>query len=396
MLPFLRIAAGRFVRPWTDGPSAELPRGHLPALDALRGAAIVLVTLYRFGGGSEGPASVVASDGLLELGARGVDLFFVLSGFLITGILFDSKGRAHYFRNFYARRALRIFPLYYLTLAALLLVLPRLAPLLAGPFQPAIERQSWLWLYSANVVQGTEGRWLLGPLNHFWSLAIEEHFYLLWPAVIFCLSRRAAMRLCLVLAVACVAGRAAWLAGGYSNVAAEVLTPLRMEGLLLGSWLALAAREPRMFGVLQKFALPALLLCGGLAIAADLSEKRWLRLPDAVWSVAFAALLILLISAKRSSWLGRFGQLRMLRFFGQYSYAMYVFQLPLIYLVAPVVSAAGLSVALGGVWLGQAVYCALLFSLTTLAAVVSWHCFERHVLKLKHRFEAKPLVRLAA
>src|SRR5437868_8736130 len=92
--------------------TTDLPRGHIPALDAIRGLAIVVVTLYRFGGGGEGPASALDHHPwLIALGQRGVDLFFVLSGFLITGILFDAKGKEHYFRNFYVRRALRIFPL---------------------------------------------------------------------------------------------------------------------------------------------------------------------------------------------------------------------------------------------------------------------------------------------
>src|SRR5206468_3999903 len=89
---------------------ADLPRGHIPALDAIRGLAIVAVTLYRFGGCEDGPATALHHPWLIALGQRGVDLFFVLSGFLITGILFDAKGKEHYFRNFYVRRALRIFP----------------------------------------------------------------------------------------------------------------------------------------------------------------------------------------------------------------------------------------------------------------------------------------------
>src|SRR5262245_43503321 len=108
----------------SQAAEVELPRGHVPALDAIRGLAIGLVTLYRFGGGSEGPARAMDDPGLIYLGMRGVDLFFVLSGFLITGILFDAKGKANYFRNFYMRRTLRIFPLYYAALIATLLVLP--------------------------------------------------------------------------------------------------------------------------------------------------------------------------------------------------------------------------------------------------------------------------------
>src|SRR5262245_8154482 len=206
--------APRFGLSGQPQPIAELPRGHIPALDAIRGLAIVVVMLYRFGGGGEGPASAVEHSRLIGLGSHGVDLFFVLSGFLITGILFDAKGKLHYFRNFYMRRALRIFPLYYAALAVMLWLLPLVSATFATEVQPAVDAQGWLWLYGANVLQSVRGSWCLGPLNHFWSLAIEEHFYLAWPAVIFLSSRRTAMRICTGLFAFSVLGRALWLAFG--------------------------------------------------------------------------------------------------------------------------------------------------------------------------------------
>ena len=108
-------------------------RGHLPGLDGLRGLAILLVMAVHFVGGATPQTSGERlAVKLGSYGVLGVDLFFVLSGFLITGLLLDAKGRPHYFRNFYARRTLRIFPLYYAVLAMLFLVLPRLAPLPPG------------------------------------------------------------------------------------------------------------------------------------------------------------------------------------------------------------------------------------------------------------------------
>jgi peptidoglycan/LPS O-acetylase OafA/YrhL len=369
----------------------ELPRGHIPALDAIRGLAIVVVTLYRFGGGGEGAARCIEHHWLVELGSRGVDLFFVLSGFLITGILYDAKGKEHYFRNFYMRRALRIFPLYYGAIAVSVFVIPLLHTRWAAEFQPAVEHQTWLWLYGANVLQAIRGEWNLGPLNHFWSLAIEEHFYLVWPAVIYFASRRTALRICGALFGVSVLARAAWLAAGGNDVAAVVLTPLRMEGLVLGSWIALVARGDQGLARLKRWAQPTLLFCGLAAVAADVLGRRLFGLPTAAWAVTCGAFLVLMIVSRRSSPLTLLGKSKGLQFFGKYSYAMYVFQLPLIYLAAPVLSASGIATLLGSPIAGQAAYCLIMFALTTLLAIVSWYVFEKRVLALKHRFEAAPL-----
>jgi peptidoglycan/LPS O-acetylase OafA/YrhL len=399
MLYTLRHAlAPWFRRSWFGSPRLHSPRpapaeselpnlkGHVPALDAIRGLAIVLVTLYRFGGGDHGPGRAVNADWLVEPGSRGVDLFFVLSGFLITGILFDAKGKAHYFRNFYVRRSLRIFPLYYGVLAATVFVLPLLLPSATAVFQPAIDYQAWLWLYGANVFQSWNNGWCLGPFNHFWSLAVEEHFYLLWPLLIFCTSRQTAMRVCLGLIAASTLGRIVWLQCGGNAVAIEVLTPLRMDGLALGSWIALAARSEHGLAWLVRWARPAAIASGLAVLGLWLADKRLVGVPFTLWSCLCGSMLVLTVAAPRGTWLGRLGNSRVLRFFGKYSYAMYVFQNPLIPLMAGIVTAPGLAALVGNAWLGQAVYCALMFALTTLAALASWQCFEKHWLALKERF----------
>jgi peptidoglycan/LPS O-acetylase OafA/YrhL len=195
------------------------------------------------------------------------------------------------------------------------------------------------------------------------------------------------MRICLGLIVLSVFARVASLAAGGSDIAAEVLTPLRMDGLALGSWVALAARGPDGLTRLAAWARPTLLIAGVLAVTSVLLDRRLLGLPNLMWAMTFAALLILIIAATKHGWLGRFGHSSALHFFGKYSYAMYVFQLPLIYVIAPAITASGLALTLGHAWLGQLAYCGLLFAITTAAALVSWHCFEKHVLALKHRFE---------
>jgi peptidoglycan/LPS O-acetylase OafA/YrhL len=391
MLYTLRAQLAPWLRVTAPQPLAEpLPdlRGHIPALDAIRGLAIVLVTLYRFGGGDHGLGRAIEADWLVEPGSRGVDLFFVLSGFLITGILFDAKGKERYFRNFYIRRSLRIFPLYYGVLAATVFLLPVLMPSAEAVFRPAIEHQAWLWLYAANFFQAYNAGWCLGPFNHFWSLAVEEHFYLAWPLVIFLCSRKTAMRVCLALIAASVVGRIAWLAMGGNGVAIEVLTPMRMDGLAFGGWLALVVRGEGGLAWLVRWAKPAAVASGLAVLALWLADKRLMGIPYTLWSIYFGAMLVLIIAAPRYSWLRWFGNSRPMRFFGKYSYAMYVFQNPLIPLMAGIVTAPGLADTIGNTWIAQAVYCAIMFTLTTAIGVASWFVFEKHWLGLKERLAA--------
>jgi len=162
-------------------------------LDGLRGVAILLVLFLHFIIGQGVPAPSVLVDwwfiGIVRAGWMGVDLFFVLSGFLITGILLDTKGSRHYFRQFYTRRVLRIFPLYYGSLVLFLILLPTLFPddqVLHDLHADAV----WFWTYLYNVKVAAAGFTPSSALGHFWSLAVEEQFYLIWPIVVLCLGRR--------------------------------------------------------------------------------------------------------------------------------------------------------------------------------------------------------------
>ena len=134
-------------------------------------------------------------------GLWGVELFFVLSGFLITGILLDAKGKTRYFYNFYGRRFVRIFPLYYAALFTVFAVVPLFSSLDDGA--RSIFSQQWrLWLYVTNVPGGPG--WDISEvfkLGHFWSLAVEEHFYLLWPLVVYRNARKRLPLVCLGLIV---------------------------------------------------------------------------------------------------------------------------------------------------------------------------------------------------
>ncbi len=369
-------------------------KGHIPALDGIRGLAILMVTAYRF---NSGPVCEWLPGhwlfAALDHGDLGVTLFFVLSGFLITGILFDAKGEGHYFRNFYVRRALRIFPLYYGCLFVALVLLP----LLFGPrgdlFPEARANQVWLWLYGANFLMAFRNDWCLGSFTHFWSLSIEEQFYLFWPLVIFFCSRRQAMRVSLIAIAVSIVGRVAWIAVGGPEVAIDVLTFLRLDALALGSLLALAARQPNGIRPLVGGAAVAGGMClTVILVAAGLHHERLYGFSSALVAGFFGALLVLAVAARPSTWWSALWRSPVLAFFGKYSYAMYVFQLPLIRLLAPIVTPEGLCDRLGSVVAGRLTYIALMMAITTGSAIVSWNLYEKHFLALKARFEPRRVV----
>lgn len=364
--------------------------GHIPALDGVRGLAILAVLIYRFGLQGDFYLSTDPADQLpqwavlgLALGQRGVDLFFVLSGFLITGILFDAKGESQFFRHFYTRRVLRILPLYYGSLVLFLLVIPCFLTSAQFPTKYAQEDQHWLWLHAANLSFLFRGEWSLGRLDHFWSLAIEEHFYFVWPLVIFLCNRGTAMWVCAVGFFASPLARMAWIKAGGVDVAIDTLTIFRLEGLLAGAWLALAVRGPNGLSVLAKPAKWVLIGTGLLLLPTVLTNKRLMTIPETLYAAFFAASLAMVLTSGAQSWCGRLCGSRFLRFFGKYSYAMYIFQNPLVPLVALFVTSNQLEAATGSFVAGRIVYVLMMALVTTLVALASWNLFEKHFLALK-------------
>src|SRR6185369_11722869 len=150
---------------------ASITSGHLLQLDGLRGVAILLVMVYHFC--LPHPGFHGHSSGFLlqwaQGGWMGVDLFFVLSGFLITGILVETREQRHYFRNFLARRFLRIWPLYYLSLLLLVVLVPMAMSTTPPELQSMREEQAWFWLYGANWLFALEGGFSRTSGGYFWS-----------------------------------------------------------------------------------------------------------------------------------------------------------------------------------------------------------------------------------
>jgi peptidoglycan/LPS O-acetylase OafA/YrhL len=378
-------------------PSLWQPQRHIPQLDGVRGLAILVVTLYRFS--KEIPTNSwlgQALHSLFALGDRGVDLFFVLSGFLITGILVDAKGSQHYFSSFLARRSLRIFPLYFAAIF-ICLVASSWVPAFQGMFAQGDQNQFYLWTYLTNVKMSVDGAWSFGYLDHFWSLAVEEHFYLVWPLAVFLCCRATALRLACVLAVSSAVFRVVFATLSDNGVAPDVLTLFRCDALLIGAMLALQIRSPRGLAPIQWWTLALFPACLAIGLWASVSDKRLFTLPHTLWPLMWACILVWLLKGHESGLLARFFNLSILRKFGKFSYALYVFQSPLIPIVGAVCSVPILTSLTGDALVGNLLYIGLMFGLTYGAAQLSWHLLEKHCLKLKDWFptHASPAAQLA-
>ena len=270
---------------------------------------------------------------LFSYGALGVDLFFVLSGFLITGILYDSRAHPGYFRNFYMRRLLRIFPLYYGVLAIVFLLIPAIPALHGSEIAGLRAHQAWAWLYGVNIYLAMHAGWDLSYITHFWSLAVEEQFYLLWPLLVWLLAARPRFFLgfSLAVAIASFGGRVAASVLGANQVATTVLTPFQLDALALGGFIAVYLRQPGGEAAVRRLIIPMsaagfglLLLQFGVRHLGG-SGNAIESLRGGAFHLLLAALLIKAVLAPSLSAWSRFFRSGPLTTLGKYSYGIYVY-----------------------------------------------------------------------
>jgi peptidoglycan/LPS O-acetylase OafA/YrhL len=356
---------------------------HIPSLDGVRGLAVLMVVAVHYGNlANRGSSILGAIQTIKDMGWVGVDVFFVLSGFLITGILWEAKRKPHPWKNFYARRALRLFPLYYAVWFFLLGYL-------------FLAHLSWHYAYLGylsyfgNIASIQISN--VGPfhIDHFWSLAVEEQFYLLWPFVLWKVEQAtSAMHILVGLALFSVVLKLLLLLAHVNGNWAYILLPSHMEGLALGSLLALSVRTPGHLLYLQKAArcLPLVLI----ALGAEAIHFHGLNYANpsvtllAIPLLSLASTLLLINCLTAGSVTQKIMEAPVLRFYGKYSYGLYIYHfllrevlhdnlyLPLRSLHGPILSGS--------------IYFLICIILLTGLSVASFELFENRFLLMKLRF----------
>lgn len=346
----------------------------MPGLDGVRGLAVLAVLAFHVT--SELPQSNILHQ-FFSWGWMGVDLFFALSGFLITGILLDTVGKAGYFRTFYLRRLLRIWPAYLALLAILTLV--AIAITWLDPENRNASRflsaAPWYWLHATNLLTARTPLFSATPLGtgHFWSLAVEEQFYLLWPLVILALGNKPKR---VVIAAAIIIGlapitRLLLLHRGVDTLSLYVLMPTRSDSL---AWGALVLGFAVLDRGLIRRAAPILMAVGAIALTVltiRLGVPHNLSPSFVLAGYSFAGMtsagIVAYASTGGDSWMNSAA----LKLAGKYSYAIYLWHVPILYALKHVEGLPLPIVAVATV------------VLTVAAARLSWAFVERPALSLR-------------
>ena len=363
---------------------------HVAALDGIRGLAVLAILFHNASwiatSRSTGAEKIIGS--VAAASWVGVTLFFVLSGLLITGILLDTRERPHFFRSFYIRRTLRIFPIYYLLLAVVVLIGPRVISDTAW-ITSVRANQIYYWAYISNwTSHGIVG------LAHFWSLAVEEQFYLVWPLVVWLVPRRRLLWVCGAIILLTPFIRLGLYQIGLAT-ATYTYTVARWDALALGAVLAILLRSEAGRDWLRRINFRVGAAGLGVLVVFGLFHRGFLTgdfLID-VWghsavAIFFAALLgaAVLPTNRVTSAVQRAFETDWIRFFGRYSYAIYVFHDPILQMAKPSFT----------IWINQGgaaerfarfvAYEASMLGASTAVALVSWHLIEKHCLRLKDRW----------
>lgn len=382
--------AGGFDSPQALHDTINAGMKKIPALDGVRGIAILMVMMcHLVSGANVIPHRFSALRFAMYFGWSGVDLFFVLSGFLITGILIDTRDSPNRASRFYARRILRIFPLYYFALAVAIIAVPLvgqqwlldLYPTVRGWLSYLFYVQNW-WMPHMEPTHGLVGQ--------FWSLAVEEQFYLVWPMVVWSTPRRYTWAVCLIGMVAAFVLRKHLMRVVDHPWSPIILmgTATRMDSLLSGALCAVIVRDYRRWLKL----VPYVATCGICGMLYIMIAKGEAYSRDAYTqtygytflALAYSGLVVVASEARGTSLVSRLLSVRPLRLMGKYSYGIYVYH--------------GIVIALATRWFQNrswfgrelapsVLFCLFAGSVSVLIAAISYELFEKYFIRMKPCYE---------
>lgn len=331
---------------------------YIPELDGLRAFAILAVLLVHASFGFDTP--------LLERwrswGWIGVDLFFVISGYLITCILISAKNHPNYYRNFYARRGLRIWPLYYLLLIYVFVLSPHMGPWFDQHIDFSIFKWQYYLFYTQNLILARLGSFCLVIT---WSLCVEEQFYLVWPFFVRLFSKR--VLIAVLIAVLAVATPFRMLLHYMTSGFGFFFTFARLDSIAVG---ALVALRPKWF------------------------KYAWLTVPWACWllhrgdfdwiylalALSFGAAVSYAVTHGN-----RFLACQPLRYMGRISYGMYIWH-PIVFATYEATPMYRIPAQFG---IKRGIYHMIMQCVITVAAAaLSWKYIEKPILSLKRYFES--------
>lgn len=382
--------------PAIDVPDAVLKKlkkaepNHKPELDGIRGIALLAVMLSHGG-------PLIAKTNLLSKlfvyamipGWSGVELFFVLSGFLITGILLRTRSAANYFSSFYARRFLRIFPIYYLTLTVGLLFTIH-NPWWSSMLPPGKTRIAYYFYVQNWPIFWQHGLFLkTNAFGHFWSLAVEEQFYLVWPMVIWLLPENALIWICTAGLAAALPLRIYMVHRYTEDFTSMALTTSRIDGLLVGVILAILLRKgqiPFKWIYLFSGVGAAIILYIAVFHHNELVATYFYMPTFGITGFSLLSGGLLAFSQHSIPWLQFILRMRWLRTIGTYSYGMYVYHIP-VYLIIDRILTAHIGVNMPLPLPFALLYLLLLIGITFLVAKISYDHFESRLLALKVYFK---------
>lgn len=344
---------------------------YIKQLDGIRAIAALMVMFFHFFRNIETNSQFyLAIKKISIFGQTGVSLFFVLSGFLITRILLSTKEKKNYFKNFYLRRALRIFPLYYLFLTIYYFLIPLISNSQFVPF----NQQIYYWIYIQNFA--TTFNWKSSGPDHFWSLAVEEHFYLFWPLMVYFIQYKKIKFGLLLIIVLALISRLFFVE---NNIEVFYFTLTRMDELALGALLATFERDGKLGYAKTKtflisiviLIIPTIILWIGTT-GKSISFIQLFKFN--LISLIYFCLIGLVVCLKNENFFNKVLRSKFFIYTGKISYGLYVYH-PLCFFM--------ISILLKVTYVPISFF--LSFLLTYLIASISYYFYESYFISLKKR-----------